>query len=307
DSIRMQTYKNIEIILIDDGSTDNSGKIANENAALDNRLNIIHQANKGLSAARNRGIEEANGEYLTFVDSDDYLAEDYIEYLYNLLKKTNFKAPLAICSLMNVYSDTGKEINCGNNLEKILSGHDCIEKMCYHDLVDTCAYAKLGKRELYDRVKFPVNKLFEDIATTYLLFDQCEIVSCGFKPKYYYVIRDDSIVTAKFHIKKLDLLEMTDQMAKYVTQKYPDLKRAALRRQVYARFSTLNQMLNTNQAPNEKKAIIDFLKKHQKEILEDPRTPKRDRVAFYLLNLGFPVYREFWKLYNFTKKSKLFK
>jgi glycosyltransferase involved in cell wall biosynthesis len=307
DSIRAQTYENIEIILIDDGATDMSGKIADQNAEQDKRINVIHQSNAGLSAARNRGIDQSRGEYLTFIDSDDYIAADYVEYLYDLLKNTHFQSPLAICSLMNVYSETGKQTNCGNNTETILSGHDCIEKMCYHDLVDTCAYAKLGKRELYRQVKFPVGKLFEDIGTTYLLFAQCETVACGFKPKYYYVIRNDSIVTGNFKLSKLDLLEMTDQMAEYVGEKYPDLKEAALRRQVYARFSTLNQMLDTSQARVQRKQIIKFLRKYRRKVLDNPRTPRRDRMAFYLLASGFPVYKTFWKTYNFLKKKRYLK
>jgi len=304
-SIIVQTYENIEIILIDDGSSDNSGKIIDAYASRDPRIKVVHQRNSGLSAARNKGIEVSTGDYLTFIDSDDHITKDYVEYLYSLLKKDDFRSPLALCSLMNVYS-SGKQTDCGDGSEKVLSGKDCIEMMCYHDLVDTCAYAKLGKRELYDKVKFPVGQLFEDIATTYLLFDQCQTVACGFKPKYYYVIREDSIVTSSFKLNKLDLLKMTDQMAEYVNQEYPDLKKATLRRQTYARFSTLNQMLDTKEVPQEKEKIISFLKDNESEVLADPKTPRRDRLAYHLLDAGLLTYKTFWKLYDFVKKNKLF-
>lgn len=305
-SIMVQTYENLEIILIDDGSSDRSGKIIDDYATTDSRIKICHQENAGLSAARNKGIELSAGSYITFIDSDDYIASDYVEYLYGLLEQDDFNSPLAICSLMNVYSSTGKQVDCGDSSEQILSGEKCIEMMCYHDLVDTCAYAKLGKRELYDKVKFPVGQLFEDIATTYLLFAQCETVACGFKPKYFYVIRENSIVTSNFNNSKLDLLKMTDQMADYVNHKYPELKKATLRRQAYARFSTLNQMLDTTEAHQEKKEIVEFLKKNEKKVLADPKTPRRDRIAYRLLDSGELVYKGFWKLYDFGKKSKLF-
>lgn len=178
------------------------------------------------------------GEYVTFIDSDDYVTEDYISYMYGLLEKTNFKASLALCSLINVYSSTDRLQDNGNQTEVVLSGKKCIEMMCYHDLVDTCAYAKLGKRELYTNDFFPKGKLFEDIGSTYKLFLQCDKVACGFKGKYYYVIRPNSIVTSGFSSKKLELLAMTDQMAQAVVTTYPDLQKAVLRRQVYARFST---------------------------------------------------------------------
>ncbi len=306
-SVIAQTYANLEIILIDDGSTDGSGKIIDDYSVQDERIKIIHQSNAGLSSARNKGIEVATGEYLSFVDSDDFVAKDYVEYLYRLLKNDDFNSPLAICSLMDVYSTNGKQVNQGDGSEQVLSGEKCIEKMCYHDLVDTCAYAKLGRKELYDHVRFPVGSLFEDIATTYLLFDQCQTVACGFKPKYFYVLREDSITTSSFNAGKLDLLKMTDQMAGYVNANYPQLQKATLRRQTYARFSTLNQMLGTKAAVAEKKQIIKFLKEHENEVLSDPRTPRRDKIAYHMLNLGYPIYSKVWQLYEFAKKSKLFR
>ena len=299
DSVINQTYKNLEIILINDGSTDSSVQIAADYAAKDSRVKLITQPNGGLSNARNHGLKVATGEYISFIDSDDYVTPDYIEYLYNLLAKYNFKYKMSLCSLMNVYPESHKEINCGNNTEALLSGKECIKDMCYNYLVDTCAYAKLTKKELYDHVFFPDGKLFEDIATSYRLFEQCNYVSCGFEPKYYYIIRKNSIVTSKYSPKKLELLEMTDQMAANVLKKYPDLKEAVLRRQVYARFSTLNQTLDVN-TPSIKKVrknIIIFLKQHQKAIMNDPLAPKRDKLAYKMLNLSFHAYRLAWKAY----------
>lgn len=197
NSIINQQYKKLEILLIDDGSTDLSGKIADEYAVKDNRIKVVHKENGGLSDARNYGLKIMTGEYVTFIDSDDYVTEDYISYMYGLLEKTNFKASLALCSLINVYSSTDRLQDNGNQTEVVLSGKKCIEMMCYHDLVDTCAYAKLGKRELYTNDFFPKGKLFEDIGSTYKLFLQCDKVACGFKGKYYYVIRPNSIVTSE--------------------------------------------------------------------------------------------------------------
>lgn len=295
-SIYEQTYKNIEIVLVDDGSTDVSLQLLEEYAKKDSRAKIIRQKNMGLSAARNTGIRYSKGEYLTFIDSDDYVTHDYVEYMYKLLEQNNFSSSLALCSLMNTFPN-GRSKNMGNNEERIISGKECIEMMCYHNLVDTCAYAKLGKRELYDEHFFPVGKLFEDIGSTYKLFEQCRTVACGFKAKYFYSIKENSIVTSKFKPSKLDLLEMTDQMAQSVNTIYPDLAEATARRQVYARFSTLNQTLGEPSTKMIQRKLKEYIVAHKSAILNNPKAPRRDKIAYGMLSLGLPIYEYMWKAY----------
>lgn len=300
-SVAKQDYQNLEVILVDDGSIDDSGAIADQFARHDPRFKVIHQENAGLSAARNRGLKMMNGEYVTFIDSDDYVSPDYVSFMYQLLADTNFSAPMALCSLMDVYSATGRQKNCGDGSRVTLSGKECIEKMCYHDLVDTCAYAKLCKSEMYQQVHFPEGKLFEDIGTSYQLFMQASQVACGFEAKYFYVIRDNSIVTAGFKPSKLDLLAMTDQMASDVLKKYPDLAAAVLRRQVYARFSTLNQTLHAQNVSQIQKELLLYLRQHKTAVLKNPKTPRRDHIAYLMLDFGLPFYRWAWDFYEKRK------
>lgn len=305
ESVITQDYKNIEIILINDGATDRSLDIAIQYQNKDKRIKVFSQTNQGLSAARNTGLEKAKGDYITFIDSDDYVSQDYVSYMFNLLKKNHFRSPLAIASLMNVFEKSGKQVNTGNNQEYTWSGKKCIEKMCYHNLVDTCAYAKLGTKELYKDFYFPVGKVFEDIGSTYQLFEKSKTVECGFKPIYFYNIREDSITTDKFSDRKLDLLEMTDKMASSVEKIYPNLHNAVLRRQVYARFSTLNQTLDAKNTPKIKqirKKLIDYIKRNKSDVLLDPNTPKRDHLAYQSLSLGFPIYKLSWKIYSKLNK-----
>lgn len=110
------------------------------------------------------------------------------------------------------------------------------------------------------KVRYPKGKIFEDIGTSYLLFDQCDEIICSFVPKYYYVIRNNSIVTSEFNLSKLDLIEMTNQMADYVNVKYPDLENATLRRRGYAYFSTLNQLYCIMEYQD--RHIMQQMKKH---------------------------------------------
>jgi len=297
DSILNQTYKNLEILLIDDGSKDRSGEICEEYRQKDNRIAVYHKQNGGLSDARNYGIDRAKGEYLTFIDSDDYIDEDYIEFLYDLIKEGNTR--MSLCSLHVVYTSNGRVWDKGNGEKIKITGKQGIEMMCYDEEVDTAAYAKLYHKSLFENARFPKGKIFEDIGTSYLLFDQCAQLMCEFKSKYYYIIRPGSIVTSEFNEKKLDLIEMTDQMADYVDDKYPDLQKATLRRRGYARFSTLNQMLNVNDEKyiKIKKDMIKYLKRIAPNILRDQRAPKRDKVAYLSLLMGYPVYKFLWGLY----------
>ena len=301
-SIINQTYKNLEILLIDDGSKDRSGIICDEYAAKDSRIMVYHKENGGVSDARNFGIERATGEYLSFIDSDDYVDLDYIEFLMTLIFE-GYK--LALCDINFVYTNNGRIESSGLGQKMILTGEQCIEMMCYHNLVDTAPYAKIAHISLFENVRYPKSKIFEDTGTTYLLFDQCEQVICCFQPKYYYVIRPNSIVRSDFSIKKLDMIEMTDKMADYVDAKYPELSDATLRRRGYARFSTLNQMFNVKDSKyiTIRKEIVSYLKRIAKKVIANPKVPKRDKLGYACLKVGFPFYKVVWSIYVKIKKG----
>ena len=299
ESLFAQTYKNLEIIMVDDGSTDGSDELCDTYKSKDDRICVFHKKNGGLSDARNYGIERATGEYITCIDPDDYVDKDYVDYLYHLITKYHTK--MSICQHRVVF-DNGKIEEKGNIGDEVLSNKRCIERMLYHDVIDTSAWAKLYHKSLFETVKYPVGRLFEDIATTYKLMLQCTKIAIGYESKYNYIIRSDSIVNGKFNPKKLDLLEMTDNMGKDVMEVYPDLKSGVLRRRVYARFSTLNQMLSVQGYDEERKRIITFIDKHSAELLLDAKVPKRDRFAIRLLKFGYPVYHFCWCTYLKLKK-----
>lgn len=298
-SVINQTYKNIEIIMVDDGSTDDSALKCDEYKEKDDRIVVFHKENGGLSDARNYGIKRASGDYITCVDSDDFVDLDYIEYLYSLITKYNVK--MSICQHRVLYSN-GKVKEFGKSGKEVLSSKKCLERMLYHDVIDTSAWAKLYDRSLFSDVEYPKGKLFEDIGTTYKLMLQCNNVAVGYESKYNYIIRRDSIVNCSFNPKKFDLLEMTDKMADDVLKLYPDLKKAVLRRQVYARFSTLNQMRNAKGFDNNRKHIIFYIKSNKDILLKDDKTPKRDVLAVKLLMCGYPIYKVCWNLYEKIKK-----
>ena len=297
ESVLSQTYRELEIILVDDGATDSCPAICEEYLKKDNRIVVYHKRNGGLSDARNYGLERCKGEYVTFIDSDDYIDPDYVMYLYNILKKYNTK--MSICQ-HEVHYDNGHVKDLGKQGDEKLDSKICLERMLYHDVIDTSAWAKLYRVDLFENVRYPKGKIFEDIGTTYKLMIASQEIACGYESKYHYIFHENSIVNSSFSMKKMDMIDMTDQMAEDVLNIYPELKRAVHRRQVYARFSTLNQMINVKNAEYRKMRdeIIKYLRKNSFAIMRDHKNPKRDKVAMIGLMLGFPIYKIMYKMYS---------
>ena len=288
ESVMRQTYKNLEIILVDDGSPDGCPQLCDAYAKQDERIRVLHKANGGLSDARNQGALIATGKYITFVDSDDYVKDTYVEYLYRLIEK--YQTRMSLCTHTVVF-ENGKTIRYDEGGDEVLSTENCLERMLYDDVINTSAWAKLYETEMVRQFPYPVGKLFEDIATTYKFFMACGSIACGYESQYFYMLRSSSIVYQQFNPKKLELLEMTDCMADDVRKQYPQLERAVERRQLYARFSTLNQLQDVKGHKAEKKMLIDYIKRHKGCVVGNSRAPKRDKLAIAALSLGYPVYR----------------
>lgn len=203
DSIRNQTYTDLEIILVDDGSPDNCGFMCDNYAKEDKRIKVVHKMNGGLSDARNAGIEIATGEYIVFVDSDDWLDLDMIEILYNLLIETD--ADIAECSYRNLYSDGIKEeTKC---TAEVVEGDRefALEGMLDWKYFKPIACNKLYKREVIGDIRYPIGKIHEDEFTTYKYFYNAKRLVYVDVAKYNYDRqRTDSITGEKFRENNLD-------------------------------------------------------------------------------------------------------
>lgn len=303
-SIFAQTYKVLEIIMVDDGSEDNCGKLCDKYAMQDDRIVVYHKENGGLSDARNYGIKRARGEYITCIDPDDYVDHDYVEYLLKILKK--HKTKMSICQ-HRIHYDNGSIKEKGSAGDEAVNTERCLERMLYHDVIDTSAWAKLYHRSLFESVSYPKGKIFEDIATTYKLMLQCNHIAIGYESKYNYIFHNNSIVNGIFKPSKFDLIEMTDKMAEDVIKVYPRLEKAVLRRRVYSRISTLNQMLSTKGYETERKNIIAFIKKNGAVVKKNMMAPKRDKVALLLLDFNYGLYKFCWLSYQRYIMGKYFK
>ena len=221
DSVISQTYKNIEIILVDDGSPDNSGNICEEYALKDSRIKVIHKKNGGLSDARNAGLQIATGDYIGFVDSDDYIENDMFETMINLAKMYN--AEISIVSY-NEWKN-GKILNNMNSGELDLYNKvEAIKELLVDSKIQSYMWNKLFKKDLFKNIEFPVGKNFEDIATTLKIFEKCDKVVRLEAAKYNYVRRDDSIIGNRSYKTYNDYLDVILDKYLYLFNKYPEIE-----------------------------------------------------------------------------------
>ena len=193
ESVIGQSYKNLEIILVDDGSTDESGKMCDEIAKKDKRIKVIHKKNGGLSDARNAGIEVAKGKYLGFIDSDDYIDKYFYETLYTVLKKYN--ADISMCNYKKVYTDFEENNAKLEHKEQVFNSKQALRELLLFGKIENYAWNKLYRKELFEKVRYPVGKKMEDIGTTYLTIKNSKTVVVTDYIGYFYRQRKGSIMS----------------------------------------------------------------------------------------------------------------
>lgn len=198
-SICGQTYQNLEIIVVDDGSTDGSGELCDVFAQSDSRIKVVHQSNGGLGAARNKGLDIAIGEYIGFVDSDDWIDSDMYQFLYELMDTS--KADISICSH---YVEKSNKTKIKYSSDKVLSMDpiEAIRLLAKDKIVRNYAWDKLFKRDLFKDLRFPENCWFEDLAVMYKVFYKAQKIVMQGRPKYHYLVRENSIMGSKYNPKK---------------------------------------------------------------------------------------------------------
>ena len=227
-SILHQTYHNLEIILVDDGSPDQCGRICDDYAKEDNRIKVIHKENGGLSDARNAGLDAAHGEYIVFVDSDDFIAEDYVETLMQCLKK--YDADVAMCSYAvtasveldeSIFKASRDEtVEVCDRRELLNNLYDANHKDATYFIV---SWNKIYKASLWQDVRFPKGRIHEDEATTYKIYDRAQKGVYLHKPLYGYFTAPSSITRDRFNIKRLQWMDALDDRIAYFEDKTEQL------------------------------------------------------------------------------------
>ncbi len=234
ESIVNQTYKNLEVILVDDGSTDDSGQKCDNWAEKDTRVKVIHKANGGLSDARNVGIKEASGNLIGFVDGDDYIEKQMYERLQQNL--TKYKADISICNVQYV-DEQGNYLPSYFKGEKeplrVLEQKTALYLLIEDASIQSFAWNKLYRASLFKEVQYPKGKVLEDRATTYKLFDKAGKVVDDRTVGYNYVQRKDSIMHTYSHMAIKDELEAIHERQEYL-EKYEELEEILMLNYLYS-------------------------------------------------------------------------
>ena len=211
DSILAQNYTDFELILVDDGSSDNCSAICDGYAAKDSRIRVFHQENAGVSAARNAGITAARGEYIAFIDSDDWVVPTYLNRMYMQLIEHN--ADISVCGMQHFEDDTDlSDIKPHEKADSvIITGRDaCLSIYRMDNAIQIVLWGKLYKRSLFDGISFPVGRVHEDDATTPRVLYRAKKISVSSAPLYAYRQRKGSIMHEKFSEKRFDTIYAID-------------------------------------------------------------------------------------------------
>lgn len=299
DSILAQTFQNFELILVDDGSPDESGRICDDYAQQDNRVYVIHKSNGGLSSARNAGIEVAKAPYLAFVDSDDYVSAEMYQGLFEDITESN--ADMAICGIYDVYGKQAPKIL--PPVKEIVSAHDATKMILEAKLISVHAVNKLYRRELFDEVRYPEGSITEDAAVIFSLVAQCERIAVNTKQQYYYVHREDTISSAHFAPRDLATIQIWASNEQQVIEQYPDLKNEVHTRVCWANFIVLDKIVLSEhwQQFEERKDIVRYLKRNRQFILKNQTFTRGRKLAFLGLLLNIRLYRQATKIYASRK------
>lgn len=289
-SILSQSFSDFELLLVDDGSPDRCGEMCDEYAKGDSRIKAFHKRNGGLSDARNFGIEKALGEYLMFVDSDDYIHEQMLETLHRLITEND--ADLAVCSAMDVFK--GKEVTQVREIREFtLNKTESYKYMLRGDGLPS-ACNKLYKRQTVGEVRFPVGKLYEDGFFTPQILKRVEKTAVTSRPMYYYFRRADSITTKPFRKGDLDVIEAYDICVRQVRELCPEALPFAEFRYRNAYFNVLDKMLMRDDCKSipEYKTTVKYLKSHTLDIIRDPGFGKMRKIAAVALKFSVPLYKK---------------
>ncbi len=303
ESIEAQTITDREVILVDDGSTDNSGALCDELAAIYEDIRVIHKENGGLATARNAGLDAARGKYIGFVDSDDYIAKDMYEKLYKAILQTGCN--VACCNWYRCINKGGEyTIQLPNQIQitemKQLSVEESVRLLLLNRGMTYSACDKLFERTVFDGVRFPgLNRPSEDIPCIYtVLANSKGVVHIG-EATYYYRVTEGSISQSKFQAKNISTHEYMEYVEKEVNIKYPQLSKEAIYALVQSASSIYHRMImsgNSNEFKDIEKSLRKSIRVRMPEILNNPYFGKNAKLVSLMIVLR--IYPIFIRLYS---------
>ena len=288
ESLLNQTYSNLEIILVDDGSPDSCPEMCDRYAQQDRRIRVIHQENGGIANARNVGLAASTGEYLTYVDSDDWVENVYVEKLLRLLKEHD--ADLATCHELWT-ADTEATIKHTDEHVEVFDTWQALETMLYQRDFDVGPHGKLYKTHICKPHRYPVGMLFEDLGNTYKIVADCRKVVCTDQQYYFYFQSTNSITRSKFDRRRLAVVKLMDELYDFVMQCYPSLEKAVSARKFGVYCYILRQLPEDGEWDALRSRLWDFVRAYRVKMMFDGKARLKNRLAAICSCLGLKVLR----------------
>lgn len=288
DSVLAQTYADLEIILVDDGSHDTSGDICDEYDLKYRHVRVIHKANRGLSDARNAGIEVAQGRYVTFIDGDDYVHPHFIEALLQTIEHTG--AQIAACTWQELKDgDTPRKVNVEKARCKTYNQEEAINTVFYQGELNHSACSRIFERQLFDDLRFPEGALYEDLAIIYPLLRKVEKVALLKAPMYYYMHRTGSIINT-MSLRRTHVLDHLEGLEQQVEKEAPQYLPAVRSRHLSACFNMLRLMpAREPKWQDTKDRCWEYIKNMRFLCIKDRDVRIKNKIAILLsyFGLGF--------------------
>ena len=306
ESVRHQTYKKLQIIIVDDGSTDQTGQIADSFAERDKRFHVIHKENRGVSAARKTGLEKAEGDYIGFVDGDDYIEPEMYEKLIGLAVK--YGADIAHCGYQMVFPDR-VDMYHGTKQLKVQDTYTGVKDLLKGNLVEPGLCNKIYRRKLFNQINYDENIVInEDLLLNYFLFHKSEKAVFIDVPYYHYMVRKNSASTSDWNEHKIkDPIYVLEIMSE--KEKDSELKKIINNRYIYQLVRFV--ILKTDNRKDELKRYQQSLKKKLKTVLKNTDKAEISRKNYYLGQMALrctPVLRFFHQLHgNITGTSRKYR
>ena len=304
EGLLAQTYPNYEIILVDDGSTDGSGELCDRYAAAHDNVIAVHQENQGPGPARNHGVRKARAEYIAFVDSDDSVTVDYLEYMWHLI--SSYRTPMAVIGGTCIW-DSAKtvEVTCTFPAEKEgkLDRASALELMCYGRAVWVAPWGKIYRRELLEKYPFPAY-LHEDLAVMYKIIGSCQWIAAAQKKAYYYYQNADSIMTGKIEERHLYGMEVAKQELKDLSSECPEVVSAAEYRCALKIVEYIPRLLDRS---GDSKKIFKKLQREMKpylgSVFQNKKAGKIFKIRCFAVTMGYTPTLFTWKIIHRIKQA----
>lgn len=288
NSIINQSYKNIEIILVDDGSTDNSGSLCEEFSLIDSRIVTFHKENGGLSDARNYGIRHSNGEYIMFVDSDDIIDKDIVNVLYTLIQKDK-SIDISVCNLKR-FNDGHPPRFIHRDKYSILDREGSLKEFLYQKRISTSSCGKLYRKKIMENIFFVKNQRFEDNEFVFKLLLNVDKVIVSESELYAYRCRQNSITTSSFDEKDFDIIDIGKMITGITNNLNKNLKNAGT---TYQCTNCLRIFLNVSDkhtSSEEYKYCLNYLNKNAGLVILKSQARVKLKIALILYKVNFPLH-----------------